>query len=170
MPVYDYKFANPVGFGQSPPIYTQASATGHQLPLQNPPRAPSQRRQIIVTNLYVGVNENRLKEFFQDSVGLVQECRVEERGDKKRHALVSFTHAEHAQLAINRFNEKMIFGRKVNVRFTKEDREGPVIIDGSGLPPAENESRDDIREPSRTQLSEYLESHTPSAKPAAVSP
>ncbi|KAL8767979.1 MAG: hypothetical protein Q9209_005650 [Squamulea sp. 1 TL-2023] len=131
MPVYGHNLANPVGFAQSPPIYAQASATGYQLPLQNPPRASSQRRQIIVTNLYVGVKENRLKEFFQDSVGPVQECRIEERGDKKRHALVSFTHAEHAQLAINRFNETMIFGRKINARFTKEVHEGPVIVDGS---------------------------------------
>ena len=128
---YGYNVANPAGLAPNPLVYAQASGTGPHAARQHSPRAASQRRQIIVQNLYVGVKERWLKDLFTKSVGPVQECRIEERGDKKRHALVSFTHAEHAQAAVNEFNEKTIEGRKVNVRLTKEVQEGPVIIDGS---------------------------------------
>ncbi|KAI4264121.1 MAG: hypothetical protein L6R42_000758 [Xanthoria sp. 1 TBL-2021] len=131
--VYGYNIANPVGLASNPPVYAQASATGPHVARQDSTRAAIQRRQIIVQNLYVGVKEHWLKDLFTKSVGPVQECRIEERGDKKRHALVSFTHADHAQAAVHQFNEKPIEGRKVNVRLTKEVQEGPVIIDGSGV-------------------------------------
>ncbi|KAL9637617.1 MAG: hypothetical protein Q9204_001803 [Flavoplaca sp. TL-2023a] len=133
MPVNGYKIANPVGCGTNPSGSLQSSNSGRNSTHQSLPRATAQRRQIIVQNLHVDVKEHWLKIFFAKSVGPVQECRIEERGDKKRHALVSFTHAEHAQAAMNQFNGESIAGRKVYVRLTKEIQEGPVIIDGSGV-------------------------------------
>ncbi|KAL9040348.1 MAG: hypothetical protein Q9180_001962 [Flavoplaca navasiana] len=133
VPVNGYKIANPVGCGTNPSGFSQSSNSGRHSTHQILPRAAAQRRQIIVQNLHVDVKEHWLKTFFTKSVGPVQECRIEERGDKKRHALVSFTHAEHAQAAMNQFNEESIAGRKVYVRLTKEIQEGPVIIDGSGV-------------------------------------
>ena len=133
VPVYGHNLAKPPGFCPNLCAYGQGSATGHHSAHQNSPGATVQRRQIIVQNLYVGVREHWLKDLFTKSIGPVQECHIEERGDKKRHALVSFTHAEHAEMAINQFNKKNISGRKVNVRLTKEVQEGPVIIDGSGV-------------------------------------
>ncbi|KAL8672353.1 MAG: hypothetical protein Q9168_003173 [Polycauliona sp. 1 TL-2023] len=132
-PLYDYRMAHPAGFAAYPPMDVQPSALGHHPARQTLPKPPVQRRQIIVQNLHVGVKEHWLKDLFSRSIGPVQECRIEERGDKKRHALVSFSHAEHAQAAINRYNEKLIAERKVHVRLTKEVQEGPVIIDGSGV-------------------------------------
>ncbi|KAL8852211.1 MAG: hypothetical protein Q9221_002921 [Calogaya cf. arnoldii] len=133
MPLYGYNVANSVGFGPTSPVNVGASVTGHNPAHGSSPRATTQNREVIVQNLYVGVKEHWLKDFFTKSVGPVQECRIKERGEKKRHALVSFTHAEHAQAAIKRYNEQPIEGRKVSVRLTKEVQEGPVIIDGSGI-------------------------------------
>ncbi|KAL8913755.1 MAG: hypothetical protein Q9171_001489 [Xanthocarpia ochracea] len=133
VPVYGHNLAKPHGFAPNPPAYVQGSAMGHHSAHQNSPGATVQRRQIIVQNLDVGVREHWLKDLFTKSIGPVQECRIEERGDKKRHAFLSFTHTEHAEMAVNLFNKKNISGRKVNVRLIKEVQEGPVIIDGSGV-------------------------------------
>ncbi|KAI4275397.1 MAG: hypothetical protein LQ337_003267 [Flavoplaca oasis] len=133
VPVNGYKIANPVGYGINPSGSSQSSNSGRRSTHQSLPRAAAQRRQIIVQNLHFDVKEQWLKTFFTKSVGPVQECRIEERGDKKRHALVSFAHAEHAQAAMDQFNGESIAGRQVFVRLTKEIQEGPVIIDGSGV-------------------------------------
>ncbi|KAL8987691.1 MAG: hypothetical protein Q9169_008668, partial [Polycauliona sp. 2 TL-2023] len=131
MPAYGHNIASPVGLTHRPPVAVQTSAMGHHAVRQNPPKPVVQRWEIIVQNLHHNVTEHWLRSLFSKSVGPVQNCRIEERGDKKRHALVSFTHADHAQAAIAQFDDKAIEGRKVHVRLTKEVQEGPVIIDGS---------------------------------------
>ncbi|KAI4245630.1 MAG: hypothetical protein L6R40_002431 [Gallowayella cf. fulva] len=128
MQPYGPGFGHPVDFGSSPAVYSQASLTR--------PRQEPRQHQIIIQNLSVDVKEMWLKDFLATSVGPVQMSIIEERGDKKRHAFVSFTHAEHANLAVIRFDGQLIAGRKVSVRLTKEKealeiQNGPLVVDGS---------------------------------------
>ncbi|KAI4200285.1 MAG: hypothetical protein LQ350_004033 [Teloschistes chrysophthalmus] len=88
-------------------------------------------KEIIMLNLPTDTTEARLKQWLTRSIGLVDECRVNERGEKKRHAFVTFAHEAHAKMAVETLDKSEWCGREIIVRLTKEGVKGPVIINGS---------------------------------------
>ncbi|KAL8799022.1 MAG: hypothetical protein Q9182_006201 [Xanthomendoza sp. 2 TL-2023] len=123
-------FVHPEGFGSNPAVYPQAPSMRPQLEPQQGIKSPVQR-EIIIQNLKVEITQSWLKDFLTGSIGPVQRCEIRERGDKKRHALVSFTYAEHARLAASKLDGQLVEGRQVFVRLTKEEEKGPVIVNGA---------------------------------------
>ncbi|KAL9581903.1 MAG: hypothetical protein Q9212_003616 [Teloschistes hypoglaucus] len=88
-------------------------------------------KEIIMLNLPTDTTDGRLKQWLTQSVGLVDECRINERGEKKRHAFVTFAHEAHAKMAVETLDKSEWCGREITVRLTKEGVKGPVIINGS---------------------------------------
>ncbi|KAL8778957.1 MAG: hypothetical protein Q9194_001707 [Teloschistes cf. exilis] len=88
-------------------------------------------KEIIMLNLPMDTTKDRLKQWLTQSVGLVEECRIKERGEKKRHAFVTFAHEAHAKMAVKTLDKSEWCGREIEVRLTKEGVKGPVIINGS---------------------------------------
>ncbi|KAL8700976.1 MAG: hypothetical protein Q9224_000717 [Gallowayella concinna] len=127
---YGPSFVRPEGFGSSPAVYPQASSMRPQQEPQHGIKSPVQR-EIIIQNVKVEITQSWLKDFLTRSIGPVQRCEIRERGYKKRHALVSFTDAEHARVAVTKLDGQLVEGRKVFVRLTKEEDNGPVIVNGS---------------------------------------
>ncbi|KAL8818868.1 MAG: hypothetical protein Q9223_002587 [Gallowayella weberi] len=127
---YGPSFVHPEGFGSNPAVYPQAPPVRPQLEPQQGANSPVQR-EIIIQNLKLEITQSWLKDFLTKSIGPVQKCEIRERGDKKRHALVSFTHAEHARQAVSKLDGQLVEGRQVFVRLTKEEERGPIIVNGA---------------------------------------
>ncbi|KAL8692471.1 MAG: hypothetical protein Q9218_002507 [Villophora microphyllina] len=112
-------------------IQQQSSTKTHRSASQQPAAIPVQHNQVIIQNLPVNATDDKLKQWLNHSVGQVQDCRIKERGDKKRHAFVTFTDEEHAKMAVRNLDKSEWCGREIGVRLTKEGEKGPVIINGS---------------------------------------
>ncbi|KAI4251422.1 MAG: hypothetical protein LQ352_004863 [Teloschistes flavicans] len=98
---------------------------------QQSPGFAVRHNQVIMLNLPMDTTDDRLKQWLNQAVGLVEECRIKERGEKKRHAFVTFACEAHAKTAVEKLDKFEWCGRELAVRLTKEGVKGPVIINGS---------------------------------------